>query len=69
GLPPASVFAHGIPDVFVEHGPQALQRHRFGLDPAGIVATLAERFPDLVRGTASPAAPAPGAVAETVHWA
>jgi len=26
----------GVPDVFVEHGPQALLRSQFGIDPAGI---------------------------------
>ena len=32
----------GIPDVFVEHGPQRLLRKQLGLDKTGIKKTLAE---------------------------
>jgi deoxyxylulose-5-phosphate synthase len=32
----------GIPDVFVEHGPQALLRAKYGLDAAGIATTARE---------------------------
>jgi len=34
----------GIPDCFVEHGPQALIRRRYGLDPEGISARAKELF-------------------------
>jgi 1-deoxy-D-xylulose-5-phosphate synthase len=70
-LPSAGVFAHGIPDQFVEHGPQAFQRQQFRLDPEGIAARVVELYPGLGAnaGMASPAAPGPKAVPETVHWA
>jgi 1-deoxy-D-xylulose-5-phosphate synthase len=28
----------GIPDQFVEHGPQKLLRHKYGLDVEGVTA-------------------------------
>ncbi len=71
GLPPAGVFVHGIPDQFVEHGPQALQRQQFRLDALGIVARIAELYPGLGgrAGADSPTVPGSKAVPETVHWA
>jgi len=30
----------GIPDEFLEHGPQELLRHKYGLDAAGIVKAV-----------------------------
>ncbi len=38
GVSGVAVKRLGIPDLFVEQGPQALLRSRFGLDPAGIAA-------------------------------
>jgi 1-deoxy-D-xylulose-5-phosphate synthase len=70
GLPAAGVKVHAIPDQFVEHGPQAFQRHNFRLDPEGVVARVVELFPDLVPPDGSaPAAPSGArAAAEPVHW-
>jgi 1-deoxy-D-xylulose-5-phosphate synthase len=69
GLPSAGVFAHGIPDQFVEHGPQAFQRQHFRLDAEGIVTRVAELYPGLgaTPGT-SPAAEGSRTAPETVHW-
>jgi len=32
----------GIPDVFVEHGPQEFLRHKYGIDAEGIVRAAEE---------------------------
>jgi 1-deoxy-D-xylulose-5-phosphate synthase len=37
----------GLPDEFIEHGPQALWRDRFNLSTEGIVREVKRRFPDL----------------------
>ncbi len=37
----------GVPDTYVEHGPQASWRKRHGLDPLGIVAATRVEFPEL----------------------
>lgn len=50
GLDASGVKVHAIPDQFVEHSPQALQRKNFRLDADGLVARALELFPDL--GTA-----------------
>jgi 1-deoxy-D-xylulose-5-phosphate synthase len=34
----------GIPDTFVEHGPQALLREKYGLDENGIMKGVQEMF-------------------------
>jgi 1-deoxy-D-xylulose-5-phosphate synthase len=70
GLPPSGVFAHGIPDQFVEHGPQAYQRRHLRLDPEGVVARVAELFPGLggPMGSAPPAPTGSRTVSEAVHW-
>ena len=44
---PALVRVHAIPDQFIDHGPQAWQRQKFRLDPAGIVEVVGELYPDL----------------------
>ncbi len=67
GLPSAGVFAHAIPDQFVEHGPQAFQRQLFRLDADGVAARVLELFPGLGRGAGTTPAP-PRTVPETVHW-
>jgi 1-deoxy-D-xylulose-5-phosphate synthase len=71
GLPPSGVRALAIPDQFVEHSPQALQRHQFRLDVPGVLARVAELFPGLVPadGTVSPAPAGARAPSEPVHWA
>jgi hypothetical protein len=33
---------HAIPDQFIEHSPQALQRKNFRLDPEGLAARVLE---------------------------
>ncbi len=53
GLPVAGVFTHGVPDHFVEHGPQAFQRKSHGLDPEGVAARVAELWPSLGTGGTS----------------
>ncbi|OGO05322.1 MAG: hypothetical protein A2Y60_04900 [Chloroflexi bacterium RBG_13_54_9] len=37
----------GLPDEFVEHGPQALLRARYSLDGKGIAEHILAAFPDL----------------------
>ncbi len=37
----------GLPDEFIEHGPQAMFRSMFGLDPKGIVRKVRASFPEL----------------------
>ena len=71
GLPATEVRSHAIPDQFVEHSPQALQRQLFRLDVAGVLSRVAEVYPGILPadGTA-PGVPA-GArgVPEPIHWA
>jgi len=71
GLPSAGVRSHAIPDQFVEHSPQALQRQLFRLDVSGVVARVAELFPGLVPadGSVPPAPAGARATVEPVHWA
>ena len=47
GLPVEGLRTHGVPDQFVEHSPQALQRANLKLDAPGVVAKALELFPDL----------------------
>jgi 1-deoxy-D-xylulose-5-phosphate synthase len=69
GLPSTGVFAHGIPDQFVEHGPQAFQRQHFRLDPEGIAVRVAELYPGLRASSGtSPGSTDPRPLPETVHW-
>jgi 1-deoxy-D-xylulose-5-phosphate synthase len=44
GLFPVQVRRLGIPDTFVEHGPQALLREKYGLDENGIMKGVQEMF-------------------------
>ncbi|HEY8743949.1 MAG TPA: transketolase C-terminal domain-containing protein, partial [Chloroflexota bacterium] len=39
----------GVPDEFVEHGPQASWRKRYGLDATGVAAAVQQHFPELFR--------------------
>ena len=60
GLPAGKLKIHAIPDQFVEHSPQALQRANLKLDAAGVVETVLTLYPELARAatpgekTASP---------------
>ncbi len=73
GLNTAVLKVHAIADQFVEHSPQAVQRANLKLDPAGVVETVFELYPDLSRGHAGKPAirsserPAEK-FAETVTW-
>lgn len=49
GIDRMVVRVHAIPDQFIEHAPQAVQRASFGLDANGIVAAALRAFPDLPR--------------------
>jgi hypothetical protein len=72
GLPAEKLRAHAIPDQFVEHSPQAIQRANLKLDAAGVVETVFALYPELAR----PAAPGGNPAAtrkeeklvETVTW-
>ncbi len=44
GLFPVQVKRLGIPDTFVEHGPQALLREKYGIDENGIIRRVLEMF-------------------------
>ena len=44
GLGTRTMKRIGIPDCFVEHGPQAVLREKYGLDAKGIAATAKELF-------------------------
>jgi 1-deoxy-D-xylulose-5-phosphate synthase len=71
GLDPSQLRVHGIPDVFVEHGPQAYQRASLRLDGAGVVQQVLELYPDLAsraRGTGTEGEPGKGTLAESVKW-
>ncbi len=47
GLDASGVSVHAIPDQFIEHSPQALQRKNFRLDVDGVVSRVLELYPDL----------------------
>jgi 1-deoxy-D-xylulose-5-phosphate synthase len=67
GLDASGLKVHGIPDLFVEHGPQAHQRARFKLDAHGVVEKLLELYPDLASRTGERRGPqSDQKVAETV---
>jgi 1-deoxy-D-xylulose-5-phosphate synthase len=73
GLPVEGLRTHGVPDQFVEHSPQALQRANLKLDAPGVVAKALELFPDLslvARAGADPAAARKPEekLLETVTW-
>ncbi|HQR67672.1 MAG TPA: 1-deoxy-D-xylulose-5-phosphate synthase [Thermoanaerobaculia bacterium] len=72
GLPAQGVRVHGVPDTFVEHSPQAVQRSLYRIDAAGVVAKALELFPELDTAENRAAAAAAGDPAaahrETIHW-
>lgn len=51
-VPPIGIV--GVPDQFIDHGPQAYWRDHCDLSPAGIVRAALARFPDLQRGPLAP---------------
>lgn len=52
GVDRSGVRVHAIPDQFIEHAPQAVQRAGFGLDANGVVAAALKAFPDLPHNAA-----------------
>jgi 1-deoxy-D-xylulose-5-phosphate synthase len=73
GLPAEKLKIHAIPDQFVEHSPQAMQRANLKLDAPGVVVKVLELFPELVRPAGAAAGPAPARkpdekLVETVTW-
>ena len=70
GFPTAGLRIHAIPDQFVEHSPQAIQRKNFQLDVDGLVERVLALYPDL--GTAAREAgrgpKKEEKLAETVSW-
>jgi len=69
GLPTDRLRIHAIPDTFIEHSPQALQRARFKLDAEGVRQRIAELYPELA-GALGGDAPAAAIkhVNEAVNW-
>ena len=70
GLPTSGLRVHAIPDIFVDHSPQMQQRHNLKLDVEGVVSRALELYPDLGRGSSSPASQGgkKEKFAETVTW-
>jgi len=71
GLPTEGLKIHAIGDHFIDHSPQAQQRHNLKLDVEGVVETVYAKFPDLARSfpTAAPdREPRKKKFAETVNW-
>jgi len=72
GLPAAGVRTHGVPDTFVEHSPQSLQRSLYKVDAPGVAEKVLELYPELGRAPGTPGAEAAGdgaaAHKETIHW-
>jgi len=62
------VRCHGIPDRFVEHAPQALQRQTLGLDVAGVVKAVREHFPELAQAMKRPGPLRTAPEQEEVAW-
>ena len=72
GLPADGVKVHAIADQFIEHSPQAQQRHNLKLDVEGVVEKVLAVYPDLGRSGSKPPGPegsrSEKKFAETVHW-
>ena len=72
GLPAEGLKAHGIPDQFVEHSPQAIQRASLKLDAPGVVEKVLELYPELAAAAAAqgsrPARKTEEKLVETVTW-
>jgi 1-deoxy-D-xylulose-5-phosphate synthase len=73
GLPAEKLRVHAIPDQFVEHSPQAMQRANLKLDAPGVVEKVLELFPELTRAAGVPGEKAKtrkpeDKLVETVTW-
>jgi 1-deoxy-D-xylulose-5-phosphate synthase len=71
GLDTSRVKVHAIPDQFIEHSPQALQRKNFRLDPEGLVQLLLEVSSGPARaagGAQAPSEKRDEKLVETVSW-
>jgi 1-deoxy-D-xylulose-5-phosphate synthase len=70
GLPTEGVKIHAIADQFIDHSPQAQQRHNLKLDVEGVVEKVLSTYPDLGRSSkGSPDGSRPEKkFAETVTW-
>ncbi|MEO8432297.1 MAG: 1-deoxy-D-xylulose-5-phosphate synthase [Acidobacteriota bacterium] len=71
GAHASHVKIHAIPDQFVEHSPQALQRKNFQLDAEGLAERVLSLSPELARSAAGreqKRARADGDLVETVSW-
>jgi 1-deoxy-D-xylulose-5-phosphate synthase len=53
GLISVQVKRLGIPDIFLEHGPQALLREKYGIDENGIINAVKKMFEEEWSGSAS----------------
>jgi 1-deoxy-D-xylulose-5-phosphate synthase len=64
------VHVLAIPDLFVEHGPQAAQRSQLKLDVPGVIGAVYEAFPGLkpMAASAPEAAPQSVGTSERVTW-
>ncbi|MCR4393004.1 MAG: hypothetical protein NUV31_01380 [Dehalococcoidales bacterium] len=51
GLPGIKIRFLGLPDCFIEHGPQELFRSLFNLDSEGIVQYIRSSYPELFSGS------------------
>jgi 1-deoxy-D-xylulose-5-phosphate synthase len=70
GWDASGLRVHAIPDQFIEHSPQAMQRSALKLDAPGVVETVLRTYPDLAgSGARKPAAQkSEDEMAETVTW-
>jgi 1-deoxy-D-xylulose-5-phosphate synthase len=73
GLEASRLRVHAIPDQFVEHSPQAIQRARLKLDVAGVLETVFALYPDLAAASGTAKTPLSGQepeekLVETVTW-
>jgi 1-deoxy-D-xylulose-5-phosphate synthase len=69
GLDASGIRVHAIPDQFVEHSPQALQRRNFGLDAEGLATRVLELFPELAAAAPEGKEKKPHEkLLETVSW-
>jgi 1-deoxy-D-xylulose-5-phosphate synthase len=71
GLDASGLRVHAIPDVFVEHSPQAIQRGNLKLDVPGVIETVLRLYPDLAAKAGGARARDSGddkRLVETVTW-
>jgi len=73
GLRTEGLRFHAIPDQFVEHSPQAVQRANLKLDVAGVLDRVDALFPELAEAGGTPGAKGgvkkeSGKLMETVTW-